>query len=615
MKTLQATIRRRDSDAALSSAKTSSDTTASTSFERRGLEDRGLESRELEGRELNDWKDTPPLLVRLYRSRGAAGPAELNTDLAALLPPSLKGIALAADLLAEAIAQGQKILILGDFDADGATSVALGVLVLRAMGAEVDYLVPNRFEFGYGLSPEIVAVAAERQPDIILTVDNGIASHAGVAAANALGISVIITDHHLAGDSLPAAAAIVNPNQPGCDFPSKNLAGVGVLFYLLSVLRKTLLDRGWFADGTGRSEPRLADYLDLVALGTVADVVPLDSNNRILVAQGLRRLRAGRCRPGIAALLRMANREPARAVASDFGFAVGPRLNAAGRLDDMSLGIRCLLAESEAEAMALAAELDGLNRERREIEQGMREEAEAIVAEQLAATEGDNLPHSICLFDDSWHQGVVGIIASRIKERFHRPCIVFAEESESHIKGSGRSIPGVHMRDALDLVAKREPDVLQKFGGHAMAAGLSLAKQDLPRFMQCFEQVLQDTVAEELLSAELLSDGELDGESLNLSTAQMLREAGPWGQGFAAPLFDGEFEVLQQRLVGSKHLKLVVAPVAEPERSIDAIAFFVDTDTWPNHEVRRVHLAYSLDVNEFRGVQSPQLIVEQIQAL
>ncbi len=552
--------------------------------------------------------ELPPLLARLYASRGLCTSAETQLGLDALPAPTMLGLDAAVSALEAAIASRQRLLIVGDFDCDGATSTSLAILGLKALGAaEVDFLVPNRFEYGYGLSPEIVAVAAERRPDLIITVDNGIASIDGVAAAASHGIPVIVTDHHLPGDALPDALAIVNPNQPGCPFPDKALAGVGVMFYVLLALRARLRDSGHFVD---RQAPNLAEFLDLVALGTVADVVPLSHANRILVEQGLRRIRAGRCRPGISALLRVSGREASRLVASDLGFTVGPRLNAAGRLDDMSIGIRCLLSESPSEALNLAAELDDLNRERRSIEQSMKDDAmRALSHLQLDAS---RVPAGLCLYDPTWHQGVVGILASRIKEQFHRPVIAFAEVDDGEIKGSARSIPGLHMRDTLDLVAKRHPKLLSKFGGHAMAAGLSLAKADFDDFKEAFVDAVAEQLSEEQLEAVVHSDGELSPAELSLDNAELLRNAGPWGQAFPAPLFHGRFSLQQQRIVGERHLKMTLAPLDQPQAIIDAIAFNVDIAQWPDPAVREVELVYKLDSNLWRDRLSLQLLVEHL---
>ncbi len=552
--------------------------------------------------------DMPGILRRIYAARAITSPQELDYSLKNLLPPeSLGGLAAAAELLQTAIVAGQRILIVGDFDADGATSCALCVRGLRAMGAaDVRYLVPNRFEYGYGLTPEIVEVAARQAPALIMTVDNGIASIDGVAAAKRAGMRVLITDHHLPGHSLPEADAIVNPSLPGDAFPSKALAGVGVAFYVLLALRARLREQGWFAD-QGIDVPNLAQWLDLVALGTVADVVPLDRNNRVLVKQGLQRIRAGNCVPGLRALLEAGGRSLPRVVASDLGFAAGPRLNAAGRLDDMSLGIECLLAEDATAARHMAAQLDALNRERREIESDMQ--AQALTAIENLQLDDERLPTGLCLFDPDWHQGVIGILAARIKDRLHRPVIAFARSAEGEIKGSARSVTGLHIRDVLDAVATRHPQLVQKFGGHAMAAGLSLAESDYPAFAAAFDAEVSRHLSVDDLHTCLYSDGELSDGELSLETAQQLRDAGPWGQGFPEPLFDGCFEILGQRVVGERHLKLTVKPPRGTGR-IDAIAF--NTPVLPAG-CRSARLAYRLDVNEYRGLVSPQLVVEHIE--
>ena len=554
-------------------------------------------------------------LQPIYANRGVASMSEMERSLQAMLrPQQLKGLDTAVERLVKAITGQESLLIVGDFDADGATSCAVGMLALRDMGAaSVQYLVPNRFEFGYGLTPEIVEVAKGYKPDLIITVDNGISSIEGVAASKAAGIGVLVTDHHLPGHSLPDAEAIVNPNQPGCDFPSKNLAGVGVIFYLMSALRSALRAQGWFAS-KGIPEPNMGNYLDLVALGTVADVVPLDSNNRILVHQGLQRIRSGRARPGILALLDVAGRQRHRLVASDLGFTVGPRLNAAGRLDDMSLGIECLLCDSPDLAREMAIELDDLNKDRRSIEAGMQQEALKTL-ETLTLNEGEEMPWGLCLYDGQWHQGVIGILASRIKERFQRPVIAFADASDEEIKGSARSIPGLHIRDALDAVASANPGLLTKFGGHAMAAGMSLKKSDFPRFQKAFDDVVRKSLNADDLQAEILSDGELAGDEFSLSLAHTLREAGPWGQHFPEPVFDGEFYLVQQRIVGEKHLKLVLAIDEARQQLVDAIAFNIDVKEWPNHTAEKIRLAYRLDVNEFRGRESVQLMAVYLEAI
>ena len=552
-----------------------------------------------------------PLLHKIYAARGVDSETQLRKELGALLPPSeMKGIGEASRLLASAVQSGSRILIVGDFDADGATSCTLAVLALRAMGATwVDFLVPNRFEYGYGLTPEIVELAGQSSPDLLVTVDNGIASIAGVEAAKAAGYQVIVTDHHLPGDQLPAADAIVNPNQPGCGFPSKALAGVGVIFYVLLATRSVLREQGYFAL---RPMPNLADFLDLVALGTVADVVPLDSNNRLLVEQGLMRIRAGHCRPGIRALLQVANKPIDRVVASDIGFAIGPRLNAAGRLDDMTIGIACLLEDDQARALSLASVLDDFNRDRRAIETGMQQQANDILDNLLADGE---MGFSLCLYDASWHQGVVGILASRLKERFHRPTIIFAPGENGDIKGSGRSIPGFHLRDALDQVATLNPGLLAKFGGHAMAAGLSLAAENLNAFCAAFEKVAQRLLKQEDLQATIHSDGELPAADFTLDTAQLLRHGGPWGQAFPEPIFDGEFFLIKQRILGGKHLKCVVSPCSDQATILDGIAFNIDATAWPVAEGSVVRLAYGLDVNHFMGRDNLQLMIHYIEVV
>ena len=555
-----------------------------------------------------------PLLQRIYSARGVTTETELQYQLAHMLKPNFKGLEDAVNILVDAVVAQARIMIIGDFDADGATSSALAVLALRAMGlTSVDFLVPNRFEYGYGLTPEIVAVSAAQQPDVIITVDNGISSIEGVRAARELGIAVIITDHHLPGNELPDADAIVNPNQPGCPFPSKNLAGVGVIFYVMNALRGALKEMGWFAE-SGTPEPKMANYLDLVALGTVADVVPLDYNNRILVAQGLARMRAGMARPGILAMLEVAGRQAQRLVASDLGFAIGPRLNAAGRLDDMSLGIQCLLCESQDLAREMAVQLDELNRDRKAIESGMQQEAITMLQKVLNADEYA-LPWGLCLFDETWHQGVIGILASRIKDRYHRPTIVFADAGDGLIKGSARSIPGLHIRDTLDAVAARYPDLLQKFGGHAMAAGMSLEREKFAAFAKAYDDEVRRQLTGDDLQAVVVSDGELSVQEFTLAIAAQLRDAGPWGQHFPEPVFDGEFFVLQQKRVGEKHLKMTLGLDQAGQQLIDAIAFNIDPAQWPNQQVQKVRIAYKLDINEFRGNTNLQLLVDYLEAV
>lgn len=558
----------------------------------------------------------PSVLARVYAGRGVGSAEDLDLSFSQLLSPrTLKGADAAARRLHRALEREEQILIVGDFDADGATSTALAMHALRACGGKkLGFLVPNRFEFGYGLTPEIVALACQSsirvsEPCVIVTVDNGISSIDGVAAANAAGIDVIVTDHHLPGEVLPDAAVIVNPNQPGCAFESKSLAGVGVMFYVLISLRARLRDKDWFAQ-RGLPELRLADYLDLVALGTVADVVPLDRNNRVLVRGGLERIRAGHMRPGIAALLEVAGRDATQVAATDLGFAVGPRLNAAGRLDDMSLGIDCLLAENHNQARQLASTLDGMNRERQLIERGMQEEALAILARSALSFE--KRPPAYVLYESGWHQGVVGIVASRIKDRFHRPVIAFADVGDGELKGSGRSIAGLHLRDVLDVVATRNPGLITRFGGHAMAAGLSLRLSDLDAFSEAFVQAVEATGASDA-QAVIETDGELADTEFSLELAESLRFAGPWGQHFPEPLFEGEFELVSQRVVGERHLKLVVRHISS-SRTLDAIAFGIDLEHWPNASASKAHLVYKLDINQFRGEAKLQLLVDQIEA-
>ncbi|WP_126445551.1 single-stranded-DNA-specific exonuclease RecJ [Sulfuricystis multivorans] len=538
-----------------------------------------------------------PLLARLYAARGITTSDELDIRLAALTPPdSMKGIDAAARLLSDAITKGKKILIVADYDCDGATACAVGMRALRAMGGTVDYLVPNRFETGYGLSPEVARLAAARRPDVLVTVDNGIASVEGIAEAKRLGMTVIVTDHHLPGPELPAADAIVDPNQPGCPFPSKAMAGVGVMFYVMLALRAELRRRGSF---NARREPILAELLDLVALGTVADVVPLDRNNRILVAQGLARIRQRRMTLGIAALLSVAGRDPGRAGSFDLGFSVGPRLNAAGRLADMSLGIECLITDDPGRALNIAQELDAINHERRTIEADMHDDA-ALQLEDLDVAQRA----SIILFDPSWHQGVIGILAGRIKERLHRPTFVFARGEDGELKGSGRSIAGLHLRDALDLVAKQRPGLLLRFGGHAAAAGLTLKENDLPEFETLFERVARAWLSPAALARTLETDGALEAAYYGLPTARLLQDA-VWGQAFPAPLFADEFEVVQQRLLKDKHLKLMLKK--GPIR-LDGIRF--------NHAEGapdRIRAAFRLDINEWQGEASVKLVFEHFE--
>lgn len=551
------------------------------------------------------------MLARIFRTRGIDSLADLATGAKDLLHfNQLNGIAQAVDLLATAVTTQQRIVIIGDFDADGATSTALCMLCLRDLGLNnVAYLVPNRFDFGYGLSPEIVDVAISQfAPDILLTVDNGIACHAGVAHAKAHGLQVLITDHHLPADTLPNADAIVNPNQQHCEFGSKHLAGVGVAFYVLSALKTKLQQDGWFNDV--RTAPNLAQYLDIVALGTVADVVKLDKNNRIFVYQGVQRIRAGRCRPGIRALLDVASKPLDKVTSIDLGFILGPRLNAAGRLEDMAQGIECLLAEDYDSARGMAHTLDSLNRQRREIESQMRDQAEATLANlQLSH---DILPDGLVLFDPDFHQGVIGIVAGRIKEQYYRPTVVFAAQDDCELKGSARSIPGVHIRDVFDEVNTRHPGIIKKFGGHAMAAGLSIVPEQLEAFKRALLSVLAKHMAQIPNEAQILSDGQLTASDLSLDFAHALIQSGPWGQGFEEPIFDNIFTVVQQRIVGDKHLKMVLQL---DHVTIDAIAFNIDIDAWPNANVKQIHVAYKLNINEFRGQQSVQCMVVKFAAV
>jgi single-stranded-DNA-specific exonuclease len=550
----------------------------------------------------------PALFHRLYAHRGDAEPAVSLTE---LLPAAgLQGIDAAAAVLADQVQRGGRILIVGDYDADGATGSAVALLGLRALGAaHVDHLTPSRFQHGYGLGPAVADAAAERRPDLIVTVDNGIASHAGVARAAEHGIPVLITDHHLPGAELPAAAAIVNPNQPGCGFASKHVAGCGVMFYLLAATRAELLRRGWFASGAaaGRSPPNLATLLDLVALGTVADVVTLDRNNRILVEQGLRRIRAGACRPGLRALLEIAGCRIEGVTARDLGFAAGPRLNAAGRLDDMGVGVECLTTDDPVRAMRLAQQLNGLNSERRELEHGILDEAVALVERDAAAS--GVLPAALCVYGAHWHEGVIGIVAARLRERWHRPTIVFADGADGLLRGSARSIEGLHIRDALDAVDKRRPDLIARFGGHAMAAGLTLPRQALGDFRRAFAAEVERELGGAPAVREILSDGELPAPLLTLGTAEALRRAGPWGKGFAEPVFDGVFAVAHKTIAADRHLKLRVRLGDAPP--MDAIGFHLAEQRGVAGE--RVRLAYRLDINEYRGLKAPQLVFEHLE--
>ncbi|UCC13941.1 MAG: single-stranded-DNA-specific exonuclease RecJ [Gammaproteobacteria bacterium] len=548
-----------------------------------------------------------PLLARIYAGRGVGAREALDLELRHMVPVrELKGADKAVECLIAHIQRDSSILVVGDFDADGATSTALVCKALRNLGHHnVDFLVPNRFEFGYGLTPQLVEVAIESRPDLIITVDNGISSIAGAAAARKAGIEVIVTDHHLPPQELPDTAAIVNPNLDGESFPSKNLAGVGVAFYLMAALARELVQ-------PERARALVADLLDLVAVGTVADLVPLDRNNRILVEQGLRRIRSRKCSTGIIALMDQAGRDPARAVAADLGFYVGPRLNAAGRLDDISLGIRCLLADDPATARDAANLLGDLNQERREIEQRMQNQA-ACAVEALALDESGSLPPVLCLFDSDWHQGVVGLVAGRIKEKIHRPVVAFAQDGEQRVKGSARSIPGLHIRDVLAEVDSRNPGLIERFGGHAMAAGLSLSRADLGQFRSCLSQVVEDHLDPMALTREILTDGSLSDAQLSLETAELLRQAGPWGQGFPEPVFVDDFQVHDCRVMKERHLRFRLSRLGG-NREIAAVAFN-QAECVAGHRPTRLRLVYRLDVNEFRGVRSPQLIVQHIEPI
>jgi single-stranded-DNA-specific exonuclease len=556
-----------------------------------------------------------PVLKRIYANRHVRNLSQVDYSLDRLISfHDLKGIDTAANIVADAIVSDQRLLIVGDYDADGATSTALVVRALNSFGAaNVNYLVPNRFEYGYGLTPEIVNVASEFTPDVLITVDNGISSIDGVNAAKQHNIKVVITDHHLAGKQLPDADAIVNPNQPGCEFASKSIAGVGVAFYLMLAVRASLRNRGWFNDQ--RPEPNMADLLDLVALGTVADVVALDENNRILVEQGIRRIRAGKTGPGIKALFQAAGKDIRNCSSMDFGFFIGPRLNAAGRLEDMSAGVECLLTDSVSVAENIATELNNLNNQRKRIEQEMLSQALDDMDAILATLEGSQLQAGLCLYNNQWHQGVIGLLASRIKERFHRPVIAFADASEeagnSELKGSARSIQGLHIRDVLDSIATRHPGLIQKFGGHAMAAGLSIDKADFETFRQAFEQEVASLLSEDELEEVVETDGSIDPAYMSLETAEIIGSAGPWGQHFPEPVFDNQFELLEWKIVGEKHLKMQLRH-HQGGNAVNAIAFNTVADDLPSFE--NIHVAYRLNINEFRNTRSLQLIVDCMNA-
>lgn len=552
-----------------------------------------------------------PVLQRVYAARGIHEAGQLQLGLDQLLPvDNLLNIQSAASRLFTAIREQQRVLVVGDYDADGATSTAVAMRALMAVGLQqVDYLVPNRFEYGYGLSPEIVTVARQYQPDLIITVDNGIASVAGVAAARESGIDVLITDHHLPGDQLPDASVIVNPNQGGDRFASKSLAGVGVVFYIMLALRALMREQQWFAR-QGIQEPNLADLLDLVALGTVADVVSLDHNNRILVEQGLRRIRAGRTQAGIEALVQVADRQMAHLGSADLGYALAPRLNAAGRLEDMSIGIECLLTDDPARARQLATQLDQINHERRAISRDMEDEASTMLDELHLSVEGDDRPVIYCLYQPHWHQGVIGILAGRVKEATHRPVIVFADGENAELKGSARSIPGFHIRDALDAVASANPGLITKFGGHAMAAGLSLAKDDLQEFARQLQSHASGVLDERLLENTVITDGRLSCDEISMDTARALEYAGPWGQDFPEPLFEGYFDVVDCRRIGADQRHVKCRLLADG-MEVDAVAFNQADGTW-NDDWHSVHVTYRLKINRFRGIETLQLIIQDV---
>ena len=568
-------------------------------------------SEQLGGSELH------PLLKKIYANRGVTELRQIDYSLSELIDYSLlKDIDKASGIVSDAIMQQKKILVVGDFDADGATSCAVMMRSLKAFGlAKADYLVPNRFDFGYGLSPQIVDVAAQSQPELIITVDNGISSIEGVRRANELGIAVVITDHHLAGETLPEAAAIVNPNQPGCEFPEKTIAGVGVAFYLMLAVRAALRAKGWFDDSSaGRSEPNMASYLDLVALGTVADVVPLEHNNRILVESGLQRIRRNQGCAGINALLSIAGKSIDRCSAQDFGFIVGPRLNAAGRLDDMSVGIECLLSDEDEQALQYAVTLNQMNLQRREIEGEMLEQAFVLLEQQLKLLDNQEaIPDALALYDEQWHQGVVGLLASRIKDKFHRPVIAFADAGNGELKGSGRSIAGLHMRDVLDAIATQHIDLIDKFGGHAMAAGLTIRRDKFEIFQQAFNEQVSLALRPEDLNNTSETDGPVDECYLTVETSDQLKYASPWGQLFPEPVFDDIFRIVNWRIVGEKHLKLELVK-GDSGACYSAIAFNkTDADLPAGDD--DIRIAYRLDVNEYRGNRNLQLIVQHIEAV
>ncbi len=568
-------------------------------------------SDELQGSDLH------PLLQQLYANRRIEHLKQVQYSMKHLSDyKSLKGIDAAARIISECIIGDKNIIIIGDFDADGATSSALMVRALRMFGAgSVSYLVPNRFEYGYGLSPEIVSLAARQSPDLIITVDNGIASHEGVVEANRLGIEVVVTDHHLPADTLPAAAAIVNPNQKGCDFPCKNTAGVGVAFYVMLAVRACLRESNWFDNSPFNGElPNMASLLDLVALGTVADVVPLDENNRLLVELGLQRIRQGRACAGINALLNITGKQFSQCHSQDFGFVIGPRLNAAGRLEDMSIGIECLLTDDSGHALMLARELDDINHQRKQIEGDMLTQALDVLEREFFSDKSIGMNTGLALYHPDWHQGVIGLLASRVKEKYHRPVFAFARAEELGVlKGSGRSIPGLHIRDALDFVSKKHPGMILKFGGHAMAAGLSLLPEKFDEFKQAFDDIVKKLLDEKALTQVQETDGAIPEALMTMETSELIKFASPWGQAFPAPVFDDIFSVDNWRIVGEKHLKLVLRQV-DSQKQYDAIAFNMTESVLPSGESSHIRAVYRLDVNEFRGKRSLQLIINYIEA-
>jgi single-stranded-DNA-specific exonuclease len=573
-----------------------------------------IKQRQMPDYDLN-MPNIPDVLKRIYATRGITDESQLDKQLQTLLPFStLKGIDEACLRLEKAFREQQRILIIGDFDADGATSTALAVTALRTMGAaHVEYLVPNRFEFGYGLTPAIVEVASNWNPDLIITVDNGIASIDGVEKANELHIDVLITDHHLPAEQVPNACAIVNPNQHGCLFPSKSIAGVGVIFYVMLALRRHLVNTNWFSQ-MNIPEPNMATFLDLVALGTVADVVGLDQNNRIMVNQGMLRIRQGLCREGIKALIDIAGRECSKLRESDLGFAVAPRLNAAGRLDDMALGIECLITDSQGQARAYCKQLDELNQERKQIETEMKEQAILALDKLSISSDYKNqLPIALCLHDKTWHQGVIGILAGRMKDKYHRPVIAFASVEHDELKGSARSVPDLNIRDVLAAVDKDHPDLIIKFGGHAMAAGLSIRAPLLDQFRKAFTAEVNKHLDLSQCEGELLTDGPLFPNEFNIETARLIHQSGPWGQQFSEPVFNNIFELLDQRIVGQNHLKMTLAP-KDGGQQVDAIAFNVDLKSWPNHRARYINAAYKLDINFYQGRTKLQLLIQAMTA-